>query len=220
MVANLCLSGDSILNYWHESTKFEATVGFEAVARQRAYWLPQRKVDAYCADIDELISAASKHPQKLMPKALMIATMGRLSSASGPVPRIWRHFGALLSLVAVQKYELYVQSNAAMEATLRALQTELRNQSGQPMTSYRLRPGADGRRVWQNFTDSSRNTKTFFGAAGGWFRLWGSNVIFYFAHRWTPAEVAQCNIGELEMVAEMIAKQLQLSVHRELFTHA
>ena len=44
-----------------------------------------------------------------------------------------------------------------------------------------------------------RTTDTFNGAAGGWFRLWEFDVVFFFSHRWEPREVEQFNIGELEL---------------------
>ena len=53
------------INYWHDADVIEPTVGFEVVARQRSYWLPQRKVDICCADIDALLAAAVHHPQEL-----------------------------------------------------------------------------------------------------------------------------------------------------------
>ena len=69
---------------------------------------------------------------------------------------------------------------------LRNIVCEMHKQVGQPLTSYKLRPGADSLRVWQNFNDASRRDDTFFGAAGGWFRLWGSAVVFFFAYKWDP----------------------------------
>jgi hypothetical protein len=95
----------------------------------------------------------------------------------------------VLSLVACQHFDLWVQSNPLLETLLKSIRSEIENHSGHPLTSYRLRPGADGLRVWQSFTDSSRQTDTFFGAAGGWFRLWGSNRVFFFAHAFNPEHV-------------------------------
>ena len=71
--------------------------------------------------------------------------------------------------------------------------------------------------VWQNFNDASRRTDSWFGAAGGWFRLWETDVVFYFWHLWPPGHVEQCNIAELELQAAMIALHLQLEVHEQLF---
>lgn len=65
-----------------------------------------------------------------------------------------------MSIVACQRFEEWVQSNQALETLLQGVQREIRYHRGHPLTSYRLRPGADGFRVWQSFTDSSRNTDT------------------------------------------------------------
>ena len=39
---------------------------------QGLYWLPERKVKAYCDDIDEVIELADSHPSDLIPKAKVI----------------------------------------------------------------------------------------------------------------------------------------------------
>ena len=204
------------INYWNADV-FEPTVGLEVRARQRSFWLPARKVDAYCADIDEVIQLADSHPTDLIPKDKVITLIGRLASATGPIPTVWRYFGGILSVVAAQHFEKWVQSSRLLTALLGGARHELTHQTGQPFTTYRLRPGADGLRVWQVFTDASRNTDTFKGGAGGWFRLWHSDTVFFFTHEWEPAEVQKANIGELEMVATDVARALQLAVHRQMF---
>jgi len=202
--------------YWKART-FEPTVGFEVRPHQRSVWLPDRKVAKYSADIDELLRLAEEHPDSLMPKDKVVTLMGRLASAAGPIPTIWRYFGGILSVVASQHFELWVMSSKILSVLLQGARHELQHQTGQPLTTYRLRPGADRLPVWQTFTDASRNTESFEGAAGGWFRLWHSDTVFFFTHRWNPAEVEKSNIGELEMVATDIARALQLTVHRQLF---
>jgi hypothetical protein len=143
--------------------------------------------------------------------------MGRLAHAAGPVPRIWRHYGALLSLINCQHFEMYVQANPEMVYMLNACALEMQHQRGSPITPYTLRPGADGLRVWQGFTDASRRTDTFYGAGGGWFRLWGSDTVFFFTHRWPAAQVKATNIGVLEMVTESIAADLQEQVQQSAY---
>eukprot|EP01046_Picozoa_sp_COSAG06_P069012 COSAG06_NODE_18622_length_877_cov_0.939589_1_plen_134_part_00 len=87
-----------------------------------------------------------------------------------------------------------VQGNSELFFLLDRVVDELTNQYGQPISSYTLRPGQDGRRVWTSFTDASRadvrggpeipdraegtgdsarDDGVKFGAGGGWFRLWG-----------------------------------------------
>eukprot|EP01043_Picozoa_sp_COSAG02_P061389 COSAG02_NODE_8242_length_2645_cov_1.472113_5_plen_107_part_01 len=101
-------------------------MGFTLMAQQRRWKLPAEKVDRYCGDIDRFIEQANEHPQRLVPKAEVQTLLGRLSSAAGPVPRIWRHFGGVLSLVACQHFDLWVQSNRLLEALLRGIQNEAR----------------------------------------------------------------------------------------------
>ena len=87
------------------------------------------------------------------------------------------------------------------------------------MTPYTLRPGCDGRRIWQNFNDASRRDGSFFGVGvgGGWFRLVDSPVVFYFAHHWPDYEVKALTIADLEMKAASIAAALQLELQSALF---
>eukprot|EP01043_Picozoa_sp_COSAG02_P011747 COSAG02_NODE_438_length_22319_cov_17.198425_18_plen_271_part_00 len=54
----------------------------------------------YSADIDELLWLAEEHPESLVPKDKVVTLMGRLASAAGPIPTIWRYFGGILSVVA------------------------------------------------------------------------------------------------------------------------
>ena len=200
------------INYWDESKRWEAIVGFEVRFQARVWRLPPGKVDRYCNNIVDLLETAAAHPQNLMPIDDTVEIMGRLAHAAGPVPRIWRHYGALLSLINCQHFEMYVQANPEMAYMFKACAQEMREQRGSPITPYTLRPGADGLRVWQSFTDASRRTDTFYGAGGGWFRLWGSMTVFFFTHRWPAAQVKATNIGVLEMVTESIAADLQQQV--------
>ena len=95
----------------------------------------------------------------------VLTVLGRIASATGPVPRIWRHFGGILSLITCQHFEHYVQANPEMFFLFDRVIDELTNQYGQPMVPYKLRPGQDGRRVWTSFTDASRaDVKSFPGS--------------------------------------------------------
>eukprot|EP01046_Picozoa_sp_COSAG06_P071254 COSAG06_NODE_20304_length_800_cov_2.840228_1_plen_203_part_10 len=124
--------------------------------------------------------------------------MGKIASAAVAVTRIWRHYGSLVSLITCQKFDQYSLYHPEMIVLLQRIKHELATQPGRPLTPYRLRPGEDNRPVWQSFNDASRRTDSWFGAAGGWFRLWETDVVFYFWHRWPAEHVEQCNISELE----------------------
>ena len=152
-----------------------------------------------------------------MPMEAVVQVMVRLAHAAGPVPRIWHHFGGLLSLIECQHYEMYVQANRDMVHLFEAAQSEMINQAGSPLTPYTLRPGADGFRVWSTATDAGRSTVTFEGGGGGWFRLWKSKIVFFFMHEWPAAQVEVCNIGALEMVTEQVAADLQSSVQTAVY---
>ena len=209
--------------WWHHSKKFDMSLPNEAivgndVSPQLGTWrLPEEKVDKWSRQIDSSIEKAMAHPRKYGDKETLISIIGRISSASEPIPRIWRHFGNLLTLVGAQRFEHCVLFNADIVRLLRACQHEMRHQTGRPLTSYTLRPGCDGFRIWQNWNDASRRDETFFGAAGGWFRLLNSSVIFYFAHLWPAEQVKALTIADLEMMAASIAAALQLIIQHELY---
>ena len=204
-------------NYWAELKIWEPVVGFDIRARDRRWRLPQLKVETYCGNITEIIEEAMEHPDDLMLMESVVQVMGRLAHAAGPVPRIWRHFGGLLSLIQCQHYEMYVQANREMVHLFKAAQFEMINQAGTPLTPYALRPGADGFRVWSTATDAGRSTETFEGGGGGWFRLWKSKIVFFFMYEWPAAQVKVCNIGALEMVTEQVAADLQSAVQTAVY---
>ena len=99
------------VNYWEERKLWEPVVGFDIRARDRRWRLPQSKVETYCGNITDIIEAARNHATNLMPMDAVVQVMGRLAHAAGPIPRIWRYFGGLLSLMRCQHYEMYVQAN-------------------------------------------------------------------------------------------------------------
>eukprot|EP01044_Picomonas_judraskeda_P012953 COSAG03_NODE_1909_length_3367_cov_9.998164_4_plen_203_part_00 len=147
--------------------------------QRRSFWLPPRKVEAYSNAIDEVVQAADAHPSSLVPKDQMITVLGKISSAAGPIPTIWRHFGGIISIVAAQQFEMYVQSNPKLVKLLNGVKEEMQQQQGQPFTVYRLRPGTDGLRVWQSFT--GRRTRTGF-------TVEEVRVMFTSALRWLDEE--------------------------------
>jgi hypothetical protein len=204
------------VNRWG-ATAADPVVGFEIHPFERKWWLPTEKVARYTGAIDAVIDAALLHPKHLVLLSQTDSMMGKIASAAEAVTRIWRHYGSLVSLITCQKFEQYSLYHPEMIVLLQRIKHELATQPGRPLTPYRLRPGEDDRPVWQNFNDASRRTDSWFGAAGGWFRLWETDVVFYFWHLWPPGHVEQCNIAELELQAAMIALHLQLEVHEQLF---
>jgi hypothetical protein len=219
------------INRWGSTATPEPIVGVEVQLHSQTWWFTQDKVKRLLSNISEIKQESIDHPKNLMKKDGVLTVLGRIASATGPVPRIWRHLGGILSLVTCQHFEHYVQANPEMLFLLDRVVDELTNQYGQPTVSYTLRPGQDGRRVWTCFTDASRaavqpahrhwndnaadNVK--FGAGGGWFRLWEADTVFFFTHQWPDDQVAACNIGELEMMTAIIAAHLQADVHAQLF---
>ena len=73
----------------------------------------------------------------------------------------------------------------------------------------------DGLPVWLSRTDAGRNTRTFEGAVGGYFHLYGSADIFFFAEPLPQWLVELCNITQLEQHAADIAAALQVVVSRQ-----
>ena len=79
-------------------------------------------------------------------------------------------------------------------------------------TSYVLRPGEDGLPVWMTWVDGARNTKTFFGAVGGYFHLFDGEEFFFFAEQLPEWRVLLADIGQIEMHANTVAARLQRMV--------
>ena len=216
------------VNRWGSTATPEPIVGVEVQLHSQTWWFTQDKVKRLINNINEIRQESIDHPRGLMKRDGVLTVLGRVASATGPVPRIWRHFGGILSLITCQHFEHYVQANSEMFFLFDRVIGELTDQYGQPMVPYTLRPGQDGRRVWTSFTDASRadvksspgavpNDNVKFGAGGGWFRLWESDTVFFFTHQWPDEQVAACNIGELEMMTSIIAARLQADVHAQLF---
>ena len=205
------------ISWWHQRQFFEAIVGFEVQPRVRRWFLPEDKVARYTAAIAQVQDDARNHPRSFVDRDLVLSLIGKISSATGPIPRIWRYFGTLITLIGCQHFDTWVLVHPQIISLLSSIRCTMETQTGQPLTSYHLRPGEDGLRIWQNFNDASRREETFFGAVGGWFRLIDSLVVFYFTHEWPVAHVERCNIVELEMQAAHIAQHLQLSIQRHRF---
>jgi len=228
------------VNFWGSQRNLEPVVGFEIRLSDRTWWFPEEKLQRLLGNITDIKNEAAAHPRRLMRRDAMLTVLGRIASATGPVPKLWRHLGGLMSLISCQHFEHYVQANGEMLFLLDRITGELTGQTGRPILSYRLRPGADGLRCWQAFTDASRadvddplataadgpeqasgadaeSSQGKFGAGGGWFRMWGSSTVFFFAHEWPADQVAVCNIGELEMLTSSICATLQAQVHEQIF---
>ena len=192
-------------------------VGFDIRAAQRERALPAEKVTNYCKLIDTVIDDAGQHPHRLIPSEVTASLMGKLSHAVDAVPSLWDEFISLITLFHAQGFEMYNKVTREERRHLRSAQHKLKEENGVPFTPYTMRPGMDGAPVWEAYSDASLRKSTYFSAAGGWFRLWNSNWIFFFMYQWSAAEARQCdNIGELEMVAAEIAAVLQARVHQRL----
>eukprot|EP01043_Picozoa_sp_COSAG02_P066033 COSAG02_NODE_10145_length_2010_cov_83.400837_2_plen_179_part_00 len=64
-------------------------------------------------------------------------------------------------------------------------------------------------------TDASKNTKTHFGAAGGWFRLWDDRLVLFFCEKFDATQVAEESSTELEMRTQTVAARLIQDFHSE-----
>jgi hypothetical protein len=197
----------------YDARSFEPALGLELRCKARQTRLPPSKVQDYAAGIGEMLSDAEQHPQRLVERPKVEKSVGRVLFASGPVPTVWHDFLILIGLLLVQSsFEHYVRFNDRMVACWSSIRTKLQTQNGRPTTSYAYRPGCDGLPVWITRTDASRRTSTFFGAAGGWFHAWESDVVFFFCTRWPEDIVKATNIGELELAAAEIAARLVTDV--------
>ena len=209
----------SAFNPW-ETQLWEAAVGVEIRARLRQCVLPANKVVRYTEGVEEIERHAATHPQHLIPRDLVETAIGRAVHACDPIPDMWIVLIALLALFTDQSsFKHWIRGGSEMMELFARMKSVLREQNGRPLASYHPRPGADGLPVLITFSDASRRVGTYFGAAGGWFYLRETNVIFFFCWLWPPAMVEQCNIGELETKAAEITARLADDVVTGLLRH-
>ena len=198
------------VNLYGHATQ-EPIVGFVLDAKARKHRLPEVKIKKYAEGIDTVCAKASAS-QGWVPRALMDTLFGQLVHAADPYPAMWQDLLPLCSLlVRKEGMEATRVTKAAVER-LENVKVTLTTSAGRPLTSYRYKPGQDGLPIWVTYTDASRNTETFFGAAGGWFRKWGCDHIFFFCREWPPAEVSKSNITEMEMLGTDVAAFLTQAV--------
>ena len=196
----------------YNATSWTPVVGYDVRAAARELGLPAEKQAKYIAHIDDVIGATDQHQRRLVPLKSWDQLMGRLAHAADILPRMWGDYMLLVSLTADQGFLRWTLIHDQTADVLRSIRAVLSTGDGTPLTPYTIRPGADGRRVWTSHSDASRRDVSFFGAGGGWFRLWHSDVIFFFCHQWPTETVRDANIGELEMAAANIAANLQHDV--------
>eukprot|EP01052_Picozoa_sp_SAG31_P035156 SAG31_NODE_4205_length_3474_cov_8.209481_2_plen_423_part_00 len=214
---NIAISAEkSKFNAW-ETTLFEATVGVDIRARARTCNLPQEKVDKYCKQISEILTQVQSSEKRLAPRDEIERIVGRAIHACEPLPRIWTVMIDLIpKLVAQSSFKYFVQVHPSMEQHFTDISRLMKENKGRPLTSKEPRPGGDGWPVLMGASDASRRVGTFFGAAGGWFRFWGSQTVFFFTHRWSPQCVEQHNISELEFAGANILAYLADTVVRHM----
>eukprot|EP01048_Picozoa_sp_COSAG05_P006575 COSAG05_NODE_435_length_9845_cov_24.433364_5_plen_224_part_00 len=112
---------------------------------------------------------------------------------------------------------VYTRCPPAARRVLKQIKKCVKDNPGIPLTPYSRRPGYDKLPVWVSYTDATRNTRTFFGAQGGYLWHWGHGVVFFFARQWERRAVQRSNIGEMEMAASNTAASFQEELMGSLF---
>jgi hypothetical protein len=210
----------SKFNPW-ESTVFEAAVGVEIRARVRRITLPPEKVDKYTDEITQMLTGVEQSNEDLAPRPLIERIIGRAVHACEPIPTLWTVVISLISQMAAQSsFRHYIKVHRDMRALFTEMIDLMRHRNGRPLTSYAPRPGVDNFPVVIGASDASRREVSFFGAGGGWFRLWNTDTIFFFSRRWAVDTVRRANISELEMSAANVLAQLVDDVMQSLFGSA
>ena len=198
--------------------KVNAIVGFDIFVASRDTKLPPAKVDKYGRKIDEVVKLAETHPRALVINEGMFDTLiGQLVHSSEVIPSLWQKFIELMVIIRNCRGPVYTRCPPAARRVLKQVKSCIVENLGIPLTPYSRRPGYDGLPVWVSYTDASRNTRTFFGAQGGYFWSWNHNVIFFFCRQWEHSEVQRSNIGELEFAAANTAASLQAAVMESLY---
>ena len=182
-------------------SKWEPIIGWELRVKERRRLLPPSKAKGYTELIEATLKEADKHKRKLVQADPFDSLLGKLAHAVLGIPTLWGEFITLVQSKMIQRREhrAYLRMTETMSKALRSakekleklLGSELASTEGLPFTSYELRPGVDNYPIWISFTDASRRTSTFFGAAGGWFRLRASSTVFFFMHKWPEEQVEQ-----------------------------
>jgi hypothetical protein len=210
----------SKFNPW-ETEIFEAATGVEIRARLRRVTLPPEKVDKYTLEIEQMVAAAEASAQSLAPRPLVERIIGRAVHACEPIPMLWTILISLITHMAAQaSFRNYIKLHAEMRQLLMEMVHLMRHRNGRPLTPYRPRPGCDSFPVIVGASDASRRDGSFFGAGGGWFRFWGTEVVFFFSRQWSVDTVRNANISELEFSAANILARLADDVMRSVHSEA
>ena len=193
------------------------TVGLELRATERRIALPASKMDKYEKLATELCADAERHPRALVESVKVERLIGQLLHAADVYIEMWVFFLELVySIGSDLQLATHTVLSKASRHCIRRLVQIMRSSNGRPFTPYKLRPGVDGLPVWLSRTDAGRNTRTFEGAVGGYFHLYGSADIFFFAEPLPQWLVELGNITQLEQHAADIAAALQVVVSRQL----
>lgn len=141
--------------------------------------------------------------------------IGQLLHAADVYIEMWVFFLELIYSVGsdLQLATHTVLSKSARHCIRRLVQI-MTSSVGRPFTPYKLRPGSDGLPVWLSRSDAGRNTRTFEGAVGGYFHLYGSEDIFFFAEPMPQWVVEQADITQLEQHAADVVAELQALVSK------
>ena len=142
--------------------------------------------------------------------------MGQYLHAADIYIEMWMFFMELIGCIgADMQLMVHTVLPKAGRHALREMTRIMMGSDGRPMTPYSLRPGGDGLPVWLTWTDAGRNTKTFAGAVGGYFHLYDSDDVFFFAEALPPWLVQRANISQLEQHAADVAAAMQAVVSRQ-----
>ena len=191
--------------------------GFDLKALERTRSLPSEKVKNYTDLLQQICTDAKDQRESLISQKVVDSMMGKLSHAVDAIPSLWDDFISLVVIFGNQSFKKYKKVTRLAREHIRAATVKMKEENGTPFTSYVSRPGEDNMPVWMSHTDASLRVPSYFAAAGGWFRLFSSDWIFFFTHQWSTEEARTCsNIGEMEWVANDIAAELQFQVHCQL----
>lgn len=184
-----------------------ATVGIEVRAQERRLVLPSCKIDKYSQAAAALQLAAEQHPRALVESVQLERVTGQYLHAADLYIEMWIFFMDFIGSIdeGVQLETHTVLSKSARHA-LRKMTQVMRTGGGRPLTPYKPRPGADGLPVFLTWSDAGRNTRTFKGAIGAYFHLYGLEDIFFIAEALPRWLVQLADITQMEQhAADVIA---------------
>jgi hypothetical protein len=194
--------------YLYGQLEIPPVVGVELIVHERRVVLPQKKVIKYEQTVRDICDAAEQHRHSLVLTEEFEHCVGQLIHAADIYIEMWRFFMEMLGRVSSNRLESHMRLGRAARHLLREMSRVMSTGRGRPSTPYTPAPGTDGLPVWLTWSDASRNTKTFFGAAGAFFHLWGSEDVYFVAEQWPEWLVMTADITQLEMQAADIAAEM------------